>query len=521
MPLSVDFLAGLYNRHSCYADRLTTEELDSIHVSTKVEAALKKWIRAKKDVVLTGNPGDGKTYLLRRLGDEIDRVGGDRVLDATAERDYSAIIRRWKRARSKGQPFLLAINQGPLDRLLRSSARRDAILLEVERQLSEALYYGTNPPKPPQGVVVVDLNLRSVLGREIVETALNNLLKEDNFSDCGAYFADETTDIHRNRHALLHPQVRDRLARLLSAAGYTSRHITMRDLQGFLSYLVFGGADREGLAQRESGLEYRYFNLCFEGQGELFEAVREVFDPVRATVPNIDEDLWENTGVHEAWIFSRLPLTPDHYPDAWEQFTALKRQYFFEHENGGQLLESVSEAERSFQNLVTPGADSGKKYLGRVLQAINRFYCSDLPDDERHLRLWNSQQYDTHLPTVLVSCYRVDREKFSLDTPRVAPWLEELDYRPDHIMLRYTGNRDSFGLRIDRSLWRALMLAGRSIPLALRSSQHSQRLKAFMTKLHRVEVSPQPVQSAILLSIASGRRQHIAVDLTNARYIDQ
>jgi hypothetical protein len=78
----------------------------------------------------------------------------------------------------------------------------------------------------------------------------------------------------------------------------------MRDLQGFLAYLIFGGATSAELIKQEARLTARYFNLCFSGQGELFDALREIFDPVRMTVPEIDEDLWENSGVYEGWIFT-------------------------------------------------------------------------------------------------------------------------------------------------------------------------------------------------------------------------
>jgi hypothetical protein len=61
-----------------------------------------------------------------------------------------------------------------------------------------------------------------------------------------------------------------------------------------------------------SNRDFRYFNLCFEGEGELFDAVRDVFQPERATTPEIDEHLWENTGVRNGWLYDRPPLTPDH-----------------------------------------------------------------------------------------------------------------------------------------------------------------------------------------------------------------
>jgi Cdc6-like AAA superfamily ATPase len=210
VPVSIDFLSGLYNRHSCYADRLTVEQLEAIQVSTPVEAALRQWIKDKKDVVLTGNPGDGKTFLLRQLSEEINKAKGDQVLDATSEKDYSAIVNRWKQTRKTKRPFFLAINHGPLNRLLQLHAAGDPVLQEVKRQLDESLYYGNGVPKPPKGVVVLDLNLRSVLTRGIIEAALDNLLRDQNYGD-SSFFSDDASDGTRNRRALVHTQVRERL----------------------------------------------------------------------------------------------------------------------------------------------------------------------------------------------------------------------------------------------------------------------------------------------------------------------
>jgi predicted ATP-dependent serine protease len=100
VPVDIEFLSGLYNRHSCYAERLSGDQLDAIHVNTGVEEALRKWILEKRDIVITGNPGDGKTFLLIRLQAEIAAVNGEQILDATSEKDYAAIVLRWQKPAS-------------------------------------------------------------------------------------------------------------------------------------------------------------------------------------------------------------------------------------------------------------------------------------------------------------------------------------------------------------------------------------------------------------------------------------
>src|SRR4051812_11910905 len=178
MSVSVDFLSSLYNRNSCYADRLSAAEIDAINVPTALEDAIRKWLLAKKDVVLFGNPGDGKTHLFARLSDVLKRVKADVVLDATAEKDYERIARRWKAASAARRPFCLAINQGPLNQLLLEQSHRIPQLQELAAQIGALLYYDTVPPTPKR-VLAVDLNLRSVLTPDIIHHALQNLLKPE------------------------------------------------------------------------------------------------------------------------------------------------------------------------------------------------------------------------------------------------------------------------------------------------------------------------------------------------------
>jgi hypothetical protein len=381
------------------------------------------------------------------------------------------------------------------------------------------MFYGAVPPSEPTNVITLDLNLRSVLTEAIVGAALDNLSANTSFPT-HPYFADPMADGARNLTALKTSRVRERLMKLLAAAGHTTRHISMRDLQGFLSYLIFAGGSDLTLSKQEPSLGTRYFNLCFTGDGELFDAIREIFDPVQITVPCIDEALWENEGITDGWIFSRPLLTPDHFDDAWDLFRAVKREYYFEHLDGETLLNYISKSDAVFQQLVNSNASPQDEHLTEVLKAINRFYCQSMQDEQEFLRLWSAQEYDTYTPPVLVSCYRVERSKFALEVPRVAPWLEAaLAFKPGHVLLRYKENIQ-IGLEIDRGLWRALMLAAQGIPLGLRSPQYTQLLQSFTTKLHKVEARPKDLQMTYVLNVSKSRLPYeITVDRSNARYV--
>ena len=73
---------------------------------------------------------------------------------------------------------------------------------------------------------------------------------------------------------------------------------------------------------------------------------------------------------------------------------------------------------------------------------------------------------------------------------------------------------------MDRGFWRALSLAARGLPTSLRSPQYSQSLQTFITKLYRVEASPQQFENIYVYNVASGRPpMRVTVDRQNGVYI--
>ena len=91
----------------------------------------------------------------------------------------------------------------------------------------------------------------------------------------------------------MHPQVAGRLSKFLQIVGLRVQHVTMRQLVGFIAFLLSAGraaTDRLRSGQDATGLAYS--NLAFEdGIGDLFRVVRQVFDPAALTHPTWDERL--------------------------------------------------------------------------------------------------------------------------------------------------------------------------------------------------------------------------------------
>ena len=521
---SVDYLSGLYSRQSCYADTSTIENLQALHIPTRLEQALETWLRQGKDVVIVGNPGDGKTHLIRHLEHVMGVLGVRSVLDGSQEESYAAIARSWKTAIRARKPFCLAINHGPLTSMLQECDEPVRELEEVRKQRLAPLYYDT-PPSEPSRVIVVDLNLRSVLIEPLVKMAIARMAAAA--SDAlGVSGCPEGSDLSINLRAMATETTAERLVQLLTLAGHAGRHVTMRDLLGLLSFLIFGNKTAVELGIDPYSRRSCYYNLCFEGEGPLFESISDALKPERVTLPVVDEHLWENTGVNDGWAFGRPLETPDHLDNAWELFTSLKRRYFFEHEDGMGLLEVPRDATTGFFRVLRGAGQNPGAYLPTVIRAINSFFCPQRDEDGESLRLWNSQRYDNLPPHILVSTRAVPKDRFELLLPKLPPWLHSaMDYQPDHIYLHYKGAptgsvASSIGLRIDRAMWATLMKSVSGVPMAIRSVQHAQQLQTFIGRVQYHERSTATTVKALIYNIALTRVERLAIDSVERRYVE-
>src|SRR5205085_7785336 len=118
------FIERLYRSTNSYADRLTADELESIHVDLGVDHYLVEQAEAGRQIIVTGNPGDGKTHLIERLRPKLEALGARVITDANACTD-GEIQEQWTASHGDGRPFVLAINEWPLYVLQRLAAQSD------------------------------------------------------------------------------------------------------------------------------------------------------------------------------------------------------------------------------------------------------------------------------------------------------------------------------------------------------------------------------------------------------------
>jgi len=111
----LQFVRDFYRGSSAYADHIASELLSAIHLETKLDTAIIESALSGKDIVLTGNPGDGKTHVIRMLKNKLEGSGKPiRIeLDASTLSDEDIYL-KWKSARENNMPFVIAINAAVL-----------------------------------------------------------------------------------------------------------------------------------------------------------------------------------------------------------------------------------------------------------------------------------------------------------------------------------------------------------------------------------------------------------------------
>ena len=506
------FVERLYRSTNSYADRLNQDELERIHVDLGVSGYLIEEAGAKKQVIVTGNPGDGKTHLIERLRPQLESLGAEVITDANAVSDDDTLD-AWSRCCADKRPFVLAINEWPLYVLQRVAKKRNfGPVGEALRQVRSARFFiDAHKPSPPaNGVVTIDLALRNLLAPTVVRKMISRLTDDQFYVGL-----DEADPMLANRTALKNPQVVERLTRLLHHVGLRLGHVTMRQLVGFIAFLLSGGqraADRIKSGQDTTGLGY--FNLAFEdGIGPLFETVRQVSDPATLTHPTWDERLWHGGTEEAEWLFE-VPASALMLPSNQEHgFRAAKRRFLFEHIAGNKLFDLVPHDEIEFENLLRQGNAGAAGLVRSLVLALNRFYEPDLPDKSRdRLLLWQSHRYDVRAPDAFVSLRDLPHQQLRIEVLRYADWVEkwlppEQQARHTFALVAEVGGKDVALLEVDRELFLTLVEGQRGLGRSSWSRTATRRIARFVDQIDR---ATEPVTAS---GVEDVRIRNVATDL--------
>jgi serine/threonine protein kinase len=433
---TVDALRALYrNSRVGNSDNrgLDTDFARGTYVETRLDARLAPAIIAGhyRLVILSGNPGDGKTAFLQRfllrLGEEAatieseDAAGwvathADRRIaalydaseshgDLTADRLVERTLAPLAGTEPSDQSYtaILAVNDG---RLLDFFERRGTVdypwlWAEIRGQLFQA-------SKPDQ-VVVVDLKARALAAGEdsLFGRVLSQLVSADRWSLCEGCVARQECPTRFNALSFADPQLgATTLLRLaeLSRGVHMRREQrpTFRDLRSALGFAITHDVSCADVhAERDQGLnpsavpERLYFNALFDRSGSpdlLLDAWAEL-DPALVPSPQLDRHLYFHRHAdqggrlqglfEEPAVRPRLPQLPT-LDDTHAWLLSTKRRYYFEgRADPPERLQRPVEILpyrhlRRFQRAAT-GRDTAGELLLSLLNGLSR--ADGVPED--------------------------------------------------------------------------------------------------------------------------------------------
>jgi serine/threonine protein kinase len=484
---TVNQIRGLF-RNSVFGNAdnrgLDTEFARETYVDTALDTVLAPALAVGdlRFVVLSGNPGDGKTAFLQRLR---ERLGRDFRDEAPADEagwhmsDGQHQIRvLYDASESHGElsaDSLLEATLAPLAGPVEPSggytavvAANDGRLLDFfERRGADYAWLWTrvrqlfdDPSQPIDGVTLVDMKRRSVVAPNgsLFERILLGLTDSNRWEVCEGCSARLACPIRFNALSFsdeqLGPVVRARLGTLLTAVHLRrERRPTVRDLRSALSYLITQdlSCEQVHLEQREGVMPLSvagrpYYNAAFDGSGspDLLLDQWLQFDPAKVGSPRLDRFLFFHrlrpfdSEIQSAFApAATRPSAADAGSSEGDWLRGTKRRYLFEGTlDGGEAELPKADTLLPYRHLATfervlRSEEDMSSALARLLRGISRADSVPVGAIGDDLALRTSEEIDDDDEVIVIKIF--PKEEFSLSVnDRTAEFVESI---PDQLML--------------------------------------------------------------------------------------
>ena len=229
----LDFIKKLYNGKNCYSDHMNKDELDFLHISSGVEPLVSDMLDKHKLVFLTGNPGDGKTFIIKAIEPCIIRNNAFVKTDFNEVTNYADAARNIVDLYVEKKPAVFAINEYPFLRLCKEIKRINPdIYNEIMRAKKSAITYEIS--EPIRHIAVVDLNERNLLTKDnqLLDTLLTKM------TDLLSSEPVHSQALKYNLRALQSTEIKRQIVSLLELASSDCEHFAVRDVLGAISFML-------------------------------------------------------------------------------------------------------------------------------------------------------------------------------------------------------------------------------------------------------------------------------------------
>lgn len=510
----LQFVRDFYRGSSAYADHIDSSLLSNIHLVTRLDQAILDAAVSGKDIVLTGNPGDGKTHIIRMLKDKLEALGKSVIIEIDASTlSNEEIYKHWKEARDKKVPYVIAINAAVLYSLYQYCKDFEPVK-NAYKQMSHAVVFHDEKSETTD-IVVYDLSKREVLTEEILKQAIEKLTDEKHYEECKKCPLNSSCEVHRNCKLLNDELFQSRLAIILQRVALQGYHATLRELQSFISYLIFGNRTCKAITKTTGNKEYNLVNLIYSGKGGLFKAIQNAIDPTNISHPTWDERLLNNDIEPDSWIKDyEVPAEAIAY-DNYELFQLRKRQFFFFNRDGSALLDILDDEVKHFQELLK---QDDSKTIKELIFKLNKFFGAEKPSNSE-LQIWSGHRYDNEPRKVLISVGSIKKSGLKLGHPTLSKTMQTgIEMTTNYLRLEKK-NASNIFLKIDFDMYVLLTEADRGVPVLFMESDLVKKVWRFIEQLQSVsEIDEDDPVNISLLDVQNKKKIVVKLDQEENKY---
>lgn len=498
---NLQFIQQIYHGKNCYADSMTPEQIDLLHIPSGVESIVRKMISEKRMVFLTGNPGDGKTFIIKALKDFLDGVFVVKDMNDMPDEELPQLAEHINDCYINGEPCVIAANEFPFHKLTNIIKLRQPKLHEELSEIKKNILVLEYPTVDLKRVCIVDLNERNLLDKD--SCVVKSFIQK--FTNLLLPYCGSSRVLAHNVKALTNRPVLNQVLDIFSFISMSGQHFVIRDILGVVSYMLVSCTN----AEREDEASGYYYDALFGASNDLTSdalmTFAAQFDPILLSKPELDEKLW-NGEFLEGWQFDCPSLWPAQITngngsveDATSLFKSIKRKFYFENIYAKELTELQPQDLRECVEILVKMREDTKQIKRMLIYSMNRLFLST--DDEREkLRLWTTHSYDlSRQASASVSTRYVDANDLELAYPEPVKWLSEMEYYPACIVM-FSSKRRDIRLEIDIDLLRSLIRIKNGYPASLLSIQYEQTVSQFVRALCSAGISRDYADGEILIA---------------------
>jgi hypothetical protein len=512
--IGLQFIRDFYRGTSAYADHIDEDLLSYIHLATRLDDAIIEAAKDGKDIVLTGNPGDGKTHIIRMLKAQLKNLSPSAVVELDASTlSNEQIFSAWRGATEAKAPFIVAINAAVLYSV--HGAYPDfAPIDEAYNQMIHSVVFHEEEQKTKK-VVVFDLSKREALSEEILRQAILKMTADEHYKECKSCPLHDSCVVHKNRVLLRNELFQKRMGIILHRVSLKGYHATLRELQSFISYLIFGNRSCKQLNQTAGNSQFDIVNLIYSGKGNLFKAINEAIDPVNISHPIWDEKILLNTVDPNSWVDGyEIPAEAISF-DNDELFQLRKRQFFFFNQQGDELLKILDDDASRYQAFLE---HDNSKIIKELIAKLNGFF-GVLNASNTKLQIWTGHRYNNEPRKVLISAGVMKKSEFNIGRPTLLKSMQTgIDMTSNYIRLEKKDCPSIF-LKVDFAMYILLTEAERGVPVLFMESDLVKKVWRFIEQLQSYKDIDENDNVEIgLMDVQNKRTIMVDVDREDGKY---